>query len=39
MGMVQKRKKTHAGDTHYARKYRVRNRTRDLDQVNNRKHV
>lgn len=35
MGMVQKRKKTHAGDTHYARKYRVRNRTRDLDQVRN----
>ncbi|XP_075156469.1 zinc finger protein 593 homolog [Haematobia irritans] len=33
MGMVQKRKKMHYGDTHLQRRWRVRNRTRDLDQI------
>ncbi|XP_067634640.1 zinc finger protein 593 homolog [Eurosta solidaginis] len=33
MGMVQKRKKMHYGDTHLRRRWRVRNRTRDLDQI------
>uniref|UniRef100_T1PFR5 Zinc finger protein 593 homolog n=1 Tax=Musca domestica TaxID=7370 RepID=T1PFR5_MUSDO len=33
MGMVQKRKKMHSGDTHLQRRWRVRNRTRDLDQI------
>ncbi|XP_037932091.1 zinc finger protein 593 homolog [Teleopsis dalmanni] len=33
MGMVQKRKKMHSGDTHLRRRWRVRNRTRDLDQI------
>lgn len=33
MGMVQKRKKMHYGDTHLQRRWRVRNRRRDLDQI------
>ncbi|KAM7350823.1 zinc finger protein 593 homolog isoform 1-T2 [Cochliomyia hominivorax] len=33
MGMVQKRKKMHSGDTHLQRRWRVRNRTRDLDLI------
>lgn len=33
MGMVQKRKKMHYGDTHLQRRWRVRNRTRDMDQI------
>uniref|UniRef100_A0A0K8TQY1 Zinc finger protein 593 homolog n=1 Tax=Tabanus bromius TaxID=304241 RepID=A0A0K8TQY1_TABBR len=33
MGMVQKRKKMHSGDTHLKRRWRVRNRRRDLDQI------
>lgn len=33
MGMCQKRKKMHSGDTHLQRRWRVRNRTRDLDQI------
>lgn len=31
--MVQKRKKMHYGDTHLQRRWRVRNRRRDLDQI------
>lgn len=31
--MVYKRKKMHYGDTHLKRKYRTKNRTKDLDQV------
>ncbi|KAH8420047.1 hypothetical protein KR009_005244 [Drosophila setifemur] len=33
MGMVTKRKKMHYGDTHLQRRWRVRNRRRDLDQI------
>lgn len=33
MGMVQKRKKMHSGDTHLRRRWRVRSRKRDLDEV------
>nr|XP_014094932.1 zinc finger protein 593 homolog [Bactrocera oleae] len=33
MGMVQKRKKMHSGDTHLRRRWRVRSRRRDLDQI------
>ncbi|XP_065363410.1 zinc finger protein 593 homolog [Calliphora vicina] len=33
MGMVQKRKKMHYGDTHLQRRMRVRNRTRDMDLI------
>lgn len=33
MGMCQKRKKMHYGDTHLQRRWRVRNRRRDLDQI------
>lgn len=33
MGMVSKRKKMHYGDTHLQRRWRVRNRKRDLDQI------
>ncbi|XP_017054503.1 zinc finger protein 593 homolog [Drosophila ficusphila] len=35
MGMVTKRKKMHYGDTHLQRRWRVRNRRRDLDQIDN----
>lgn len=31
--MVYKRKKMHYGDTHLKRKYRTKNRTKDLDEV------
>ena len=33
MGMPQRRKKMHYGDTHLQRRWRVRNRKRDLDQI------
>ncbi|XP_030386610.1 zinc finger protein 593 homolog [Scaptodrosophila lebanonensis] len=33
MGMCQRRKKMHYGDTHLQRRWRVRNRRRDLDQI------
>ncbi|XP_055909285.1 zinc finger protein 593 homolog [Eupeodes corollae] len=33
MGMVSKRKKMHYGDTHLQRRWRVRNRKRDLDLI------
>ena len=33
--MTYKRKKYHYGDTHLARRYRTRNRTKDLDQIDN----
>ncbi|CAD7091371.1 unnamed protein product [Hermetia illucens] len=35
MGMVQKRKKMHSGDTHLRRRWRVRSRKRDLDEIDN----
>lgn len=33
MGKPQRRRKVHYGDTHLARRWRVRSRKRDLDQV------
>ena len=33
MGGPYKRKKYHYGDTHLKRRWRVKNRTRDLDQI------
>lgn len=33
MGKPQRRRKVHFGDTHLARRWRVRNRKRDLDLV------
>uniref|UniRef100_A0A1B0BDK3 Zinc finger protein 593 homolog n=1 Tax=Glossina palpalis gambiensis TaxID=67801 RepID=A0A1B0BDK3_9MUSC len=35
MGMAQKRKKMHSGDTHLRRRWRTRNRKRDLDEIDN----
>uniref|UniRef100_A0A1A9UW44 Zinc finger protein 593 homolog n=1 Tax=Glossina austeni TaxID=7395 RepID=A0A1A9UW44_GLOAU len=35
MGMAQKRKKMHSGDTHLRRRWRTRNRRRDLDEIDN----
>lgn len=34
MGMPQKRRKMHSGDTHLRRRWRTRSRKRDLDEVN-----
>lgn len=36
MGKPQRRRKVHYGDTHLQRRWRVRSRHRDLDQVNRR---
>lgn len=33
MGMPQRRRKTHYGDTHLRRRWRTRNRGRDLDEI------
>ncbi|KAL9884311.1 zinc finger protein 593 homolog [Glossina fuscipes fuscipes] len=35
MGMAQKRKKMHSGDTHLRRRWRTRSRKRDLDEIDN----